>query len=88
MATQVLIGKYLPKEGGGGGIRRVGQWIWTGNCLQVCYMTLIWVHSTMHLVYPKKNFVPTIVGVDSGYHQKIIAQLLFEVYPQPKATIL
>ena len=36
----------------GGGVMRVGQWIRTSNCLQVCYMTLIGVHFTMHLVDP------------------------------------
>ena len=36
----------------GGGVRRVGQWISTCKCLQVCYMTLIGVHSTMHRVDP------------------------------------
>ena len=27
----------------GGGVMRVGQWAWTGNCfvIQVCYMTLL-----------------------------------------------
>ena len=36
----------------GGDVRKVGQWIWTGNCLQVCYMILIGVRLTMHLVDP------------------------------------
>ena len=36
----------------GGGVRRVGQWIQTGNCLQVCYMTLTGANSTMHLIDP------------------------------------
>ena len=34
----------------GGGVRGVGQWIQSGNCLQ--YTTLIGVHSTMHRVDP------------------------------------
>ena len=36
----------------GGGVKRVGQWIQTGSRLQVCYMTLIGVHLTMHLMDP------------------------------------
>ena len=30
------------------GVRRVRQWIQTGNCLQVCYVTVIGVHE-MHI---------------------------------------
>ena len=41
----------------GGGVRRVGQWIWTGNCLEVCYMALIGVYSTMHLMDPNQTHV-------------------------------
>ena len=44
--------KHLSAHEKGGSVRRVGQWIQTGNCLQVCYMISIGVHSTMHLVDP------------------------------------
>ena len=32
--------KQISAHKKGGGVRRVGQWIGTGNCLQVCYKTL------------------------------------------------
>ena len=44
--------RQIPAHEKGGCVRRVGQWVWTGNCLQVCYMTIIEVHLTMHLVEP------------------------------------
>ena len=51
LATKVLIGKYQPMRrvvGSGGW----GELIQIDNCLQVCYMTLIGVHSSMHLLDP------------------------------------
>ena len=38
-----------------------GAMDWIGNCLQVCYMTLVKVHLTMHLVDPNECHVTYIL---------------------------
>ena len=40
LTAKLLVSNQSFDKQKGGGVRRVGQWIGTGNCLQVCYKTL------------------------------------------------